>query len=72
MIDYADRARTMYTMHVKEHRTLTAIGKKFGLSKERVRQIVSKYREEKTDVSDIRTARHGEDNNATEHGGQGS
>ena len=43
-------------MHVQEHRTLTAIGKRFGLTKERVRQIVNKFKDE--NVSDIRTARN--------------
>jgi len=51
-----ERDKRIYEMHTQEHRTLTAIGKHFGLTKERVRQIVNKHRD---DVQDIRTPRNG-------------
>jgi len=69
-LDKTQRAEVMYQMHIKEYRTLTAIGKKFGLTKERVRQIVNKYKEGLTHVQDIRTARNGEDNNVAEQSGR--
>ncbi len=67
-LDYNERAETMYQMHVKEYRTLTAIGKKFGLTKERVRQIVNKHKRGITDVQDIRTAGNRENNHASKQG----
>jgi len=42
--------------------TLSAIGKRFGLTRERVRQIVSKKRTQ--NVPNIRTTGNGEDNDA--------
>jgi DNA-directed RNA polymerase sigma subunit (sigma70/sigma32) len=67
-LDYNERAETMYQMHVKEYRTLTAIGKKFGLTKERVRQIVNKHKRGITDVQDIRTAGNRKNNHASKQG----
>ena len=55
MSDLDKRNKTMYDMYVKEHRTLTAIGNKFGLTKERVRQVVNKHKKRISDVQDIRT-----------------
>jgi len=60
-LDYDKRAKDMYQMHVNEYRTLTAIGKRYGLTKERVRQIVNKYKEGLVDVQDIRTSGDRED-----------
>ena len=42
--------------------TMTAVGKYFNISKQRVQQI---YRKAKQDVQDIRTPGHGQDNNAS-------
>jgi hypothetical protein len=60
----------MYEMYVKEYRTLTAIGKKFGLTKERVRQIVNKYKKGISDVQDIRTSGNGKNDNTAKQGGR--
>jgi len=68
--DLDKRNKTMYEMYVKEYRTLTAIGKKFGLTKERVRQIVNKYKKRISDVQDIRTAGNREDNDTAKQGGR--
>ncbi|MAO21997.1 MAG: hypothetical protein CMJ25_14720 [Phycisphaerae bacterium] len=70
MSDLDKRNKTMYEMSVKEHRTLTAIGNKFGLTKERVRQIVNKYKKRILDVQDIRTAGDRKDNDTSKQGGR--
>lgn len=70
MSDLDQRNKTMYEMYVKEYRTLTAIGKKFGLTKERVRQIVNKYKKRISDVQDIRTSGNGKDNDTAKQGGR--
>jgi len=46
----------------EELMTLAAIGRKYGLSRERVRVIVAKQRAK--NVSNIRTSGNGENNNA--------
>jgi len=68
--DLEQRNKTMYEMYVKEYRTLTAIGKKFGLTKERVRQIVNKYKKRISDAQDIRTSGNRKDNDTAKQGGR--
>jgi DNA-directed RNA polymerase sigma subunit (sigma70/sigma32) len=48
--------------------TLTAIGKKYGVTRERVRVIVNKIEEQNAnkDIQDIRTSGDGENNSPTE------
>jgi len=54
--------------------TFVAIGKRMGLSRERVRQIVEKVEnniEDYGNVQDIRAAGNRKDNNTAKHGRQG-
>jgi len=53
----------------EELMTATAVGKWFNISKQRVSQI---YNREKQNVQNIRTPGDGQDNDTTQHGGQGS
>jgi transcriptional regulator with XRE-family HTH domain len=70
------RNREIRRLRREERMTLEAIGKRFNLSRERVRQIVRGIdallgEQENGDVSDIRTAGDRENNDAAEHGGRG-
>lgn len=70
------RNREIRRLRREERMTLEAIGKRFNLSRERVRQIVRGIdailgEQENGDVSDIRTAGDRENNDAFEHGGRG-
>jgi|TARA_R100000353_G_scaffold124497_1_gene88381 transcriptional regulator with XRE-family HTH domain len=68
------RNREIRRLRKEERMTLDAIGRRFGLSRERVRQIVRGIEaimgEENGNVSDIRAAGDGENNNTSEHGGR--
>ena len=68
------RNREIRRLRRDERMTLEAIGKRFNLSRERVRQIVRGIdailgEQENGDVSDIRTAGDRENNDTSEHGG---
>jgi len=70
------RNREIRRLRREERMTLEAIGKRFNLSRERVRQIVRGIdailgEQENGDVSDIRTAGDRENNDTSEHGGRG-
>lgn len=70
------RNREIRRLRRDERMTLEAIGKRFNLSRERVRQIVRGIdailgEQENGDVSDIRTAGDRENNDAFKHGGRG-
>lgn len=67
------RNREIRRLRREERMTLEAIGKRFNLSRERVRQIVRGIdailgEQENGDVSDIRTAGDRENNDTSEHG----
>jgi len=68
------RNREIRRLRKEERMTLEAIGKRFDLSRERVRQIVrgidAIMGEENGNVSDIRTAGDRENNDAFKHGGR--
>jgi transcriptional regulator with XRE-family HTH domain len=69
-----DQARNqeIHRLRKQERMTLEAIGRRFGISRERVRQIVRRVEmggQEQRDVSDIRTAGDRENNDTSEHGG---
>jgi DNA-directed RNA polymerase sigma subunit (sigma70/sigma32) len=57
-----ERDAEMLRLWKEELMTLSAIGRKYGLSRERVRQIVNKQRTK--NVQDIRASRNGEDHDA--------
>lgn len=57
-----ERDAEMLRLWKEELMTLSAIGRKYGLSRERVRQIVKKQRTK--NVQDIRASRNGEDHDA--------
>ena len=65
---YKERNREMHRLRTERAMTLTAIGKKYGVTRERVRVIVNKIEEENAnkDIQDIRPTGAREDNNATE------
>ena len=42
MVEQADRNQTIYLLWRDEHMTFAGIGRRFGLSRERIRQIVQK------------------------------
>ena len=66
--EYNERNTRIYELRKNKLMTLTAIGKMYGLTRERIRVIVNKI--EKTnagkDIQDIRPTGDREDNNATE------
>jgi transcriptional regulator with XRE-family HTH domain len=69
-----DQARNqeIHRLRKQERMTLEAIGRRFGISRERVRQIVRRVEmggQEQRDVSDIRTAGDRKNNDTSEHGG---
>ena len=63
------RNREIVRMIDEDLMTATAVAKWFNISKQRVSQI---YNREKQHVQDIRTPGDGQDNDTTQHGGQGS
>ena len=63
------RNREIVRMIDEDLMTATAVAKWFNISKQRVSQI---YNREKQHVQNIRTAGDGQDNDTTQHGGQGS
>ena len=67
---YKERNREMHRLRTERAMTLTAIGKKYGVTRERVRVIVNKIEEENAnkDIQDIRPTRDGEDHSSTEQG----
>jgi DNA-directed RNA polymerase specialized sigma subunit len=62
------RNNEMYDLRKNREMTLTAIGKKYGLTRERVRVIVNKIAERNADkdIQDIRPTGNREDNSSTE------
>jgi|TARA_R110002110_G_scaffold1339_4_gene5597 DNA-directed RNA polymerase sigma subunit (sigma70/sigma32) len=58
-----ERDEEILRLWKEELMTLSAIGKKYGLTRERVRQIVAKQRAK--NVSDIRTAGNGKNDDAS-------
>jgi DNA-directed RNA polymerase sigma subunit (sigma70/sigma32) len=61
-MDSKQRDYQIYEMRTKYYMTMTAIGKRVGLSRERVRQIVKKVGEnlgDYKDVQNIRASRNG-------------
>ena len=66
--EYNERNTRIYELRKNKLMTLTAIGKMYGLTRERIRVIVNKI--EKTnagkDIQDIRPTGDREDHNATE------
>lgn len=55
------RNQEIYEMWKLERRTMAAIARHFGLTRERVRQIIRRHERRQIDVSDFRTARNWED-----------
>jgi len=66
--EYNERNTRIYELRKNKLMTLTAIGKMYGLTRERIRVIVNKVEETNAgkDIQDIRTTGDREDNNATE------
>ena len=69
-LKYNQRNNEIYSLRTDKLMTLTAIGKMYGLTRERIRVIVKKIDEqnENKDVQDIRPTRDGEDHSSTEQG----
>ena len=67
---YNQRNNEIYSLRKDKLMTLTAIGKMYGLTRERIRVIVKKIDEqnENKDIQDIRPTRDGEDHSSTEQG----
>ena len=67
-LKYNQRNNEIYSLRTDKLMTLTAIGKMYGLTRERIRVIVKKIDEqnENKDIQDIRPTGDREDNNATE------
>jgi DNA-directed RNA polymerase sigma subunit (sigma70/sigma32) len=65
---YKERNLEMHRLRKEKAMTLTAIGKRYGLTRERVRVIVNKIEEQNAnkDIQDIRTSGDGENNSPTE------
>ena len=65
---YKERNLEMNRLRKEKAMTLTAIGKRYGLTRERVRVIVNKVEEQNSNKhnQDIRTTRDGENNSPTE------
>ena len=66
--EYNARNTRIYELRKNKLMTLTAIGKIYGLTRERIRVIVNKVEETNAgkDIQDIRPTGDREDNNATE------
>jgi|TARA_R100000152_G_C6597271_1_gene55662 hypothetical protein len=66
--EYNERNTRIYELRKNKLMTLTAIGKMYGLTRERIRVIVNKIEETNAgkDIQDIRPTGDREDNNATE------
>ena len=56
-MDSQERDYQIYEMRTKYYMTMTAIGKRVGLSRERVRQIVKKVGENLRDYKDVQNIR---------------
>ncbi len=56
-MDSRERDYQIYEMRTKYYMTMTAIGKRVGLSRERVRQIVKKVGENLRDYKDVQNIR---------------
>lgn len=56
-MDSKQRDYQIYEMRTKYYMTMTAIGKRMGLSRERVRQIVKKVGENLGDYKDVQNIR---------------
>ena len=69
-LKYNQRNNEIYSLRTDPLMTLTAIGKMYGLTRERIRVIVKKIDEqnENKDIQDIRPTRDGEDHSSTEQG----
>ena len=67
-LKYNQRNNEIYSLRKNKLMTLTAIGKMYGLTRERIRVIVNKIEETNAgkDIQDIRPTGNREDNNATE------
>ena len=67
-LKFLERNKEMHNLRKHRGMTLTAIGKKYGLSRERVRVIVNRIEElnANKDIQDIRPSRAGEHDSATE------
>ena len=65
---FKERNLEMHRLRKERAMTLTAIGKRYGLTRERVRVIVNKVEEQNAnkDIQDIRTTRDGENDSTTE------
>lgn len=56
---FEQRDRKMFALYTEQKMTLAAIGRLYGLSRERIRQIVNRIaQEEGINVQDLRAARH--------------
>jgi DNA-directed RNA polymerase sigma subunit (sigma70/sigma32) len=66
--EYNERNTRIYELRKNKLMTLTAIGKMYGLTRERIRVIVNKVEETNAgkNIQDIRPTGNREDNNATE------
>jgi DNA-directed RNA polymerase sigma subunit (sigma70/sigma32) len=72
-MDNRERDYQIYVMRMHYYMTLTAIGERMNLSRERVRQIVLKVEKnlkDYKDVQNIRAAGNRKNNNTAKHGGQ--
>ena len=69
-LKYNQRNNEIYSLRTDKLMTLTAIGKMYGLTRERIRVIVKKIDEqnENKDIQHIRPTRDGEDHSSTEQG----
>ena len=67
-LDYKERNREMHRLRTERAMTLTAIGKKYGVTRERVRVIVNRIEELNADknIQNIRATGYREDNSTTE------
>jgi len=67
-LKYNQRNNEIYSLRTDKLMTLTAIGKMYGLTRERIRVIVKKIDEqnENKDIQDIRPTRDGKDHSSTE------
>lgn len=67
---FEQRDRKMFALYTEHKMTLAAIGRLYGLSRERIRQIVGRIAyEEGINVQDLRTTGHRKNHNAAKHGG---
>ncbi len=65
---YKERNLEMHIVRKEKAMKLTAIGKRYGVTRKRVRVIVNKVEEQNAnkDIQDIRTTRDGETDSPTE------